>query len=532
MGRFTAAIALGFLVAGTAWASDCSRTSVGFTPLTELGAGLYQGMTGGLYPGGANKRPPAHQAAGLRLAAEVVPRDAAGAVDRQNGKIVLLSVGMSNTTQEFQVFKSTADRDPLKNPQLVIVDGAQGGWSADRIVAGGDPYWRTVDDRLRAAGLTAAQVQVAWMKQADAGPKASFPEDARRLERELQTLAQSLRARFPNLRLLYLSSRIYGGYASTALNPEPYAYQSGFAVKWLIERQIQGDPELSFETGRTPWMAWGPYLWADGTRMRSDGLLWNCSDLQDDGTHPALTARQKVSAMLLDFLKTDAPARPWFLRAPERPPAVPRAVSLVHAASYVPAVAPGSIATLFGADLATTPAWASTLPLPLILDGAMVEIDGVACPLYYVSPTQINLLAPRAAGGNEIVVQKVGARSEPLKITLSAAAPGLFTFTFEPGGPAAAIHAGGRPISAQDPARRGESIMLFATGLGPTPQPLVRIGGLNAAVSYAGPAPGFPGLDQINVTVPADAPPGTAVRIDLQVGSVSANPATLAIGAA
>lgn len=56
-------------------ASDCTRQSVGFIPLPELGAGLYQGMPGGLYPGGSNRRPAAHDAAGLRLAAEVLPRD-------------------------------------------------------------------------------------------------------------------------------------------------------------------------------------------------------------------------------------------------------------------------------------------------------------------------------------------------------------------------------------------------------------------------------------------------------------------------
>ncbi len=526
------------LIGAPAPASDCSRTSTGFPPLTEMIVAAYQGMPGGLYPDSSNKRPAAHEAAGLRLAASVSPRNATGDVDEQNGRMVLLSIGMSNTTAEFSFFKSVADRDPEKNPRLVIVDGAQGGWSADRIVAGGGEYWTTVDERLLAAGVTAAQVQAAWMKQADAGPTLRFPEDARRLQAELKTLAQTLRSRFPNLRLLYLSSRIYGGYASTSLNPEPYAYQSGFAVKWLIEQQIQGEPDLSFEAGRAPWMAWGPYLWADGTRARNDGLVWNCSEFQDDGTHPANSARQKVAAMLLDFLKTDTTARPWFLRASAQPAPKPVAAALVNAAGYAPAVAPRSIAALFGTELAGSRASASALPLPLTLAGSRVEIGGEPAPLFYVSPTQINLQIPITTAGTSVVVFRDGTQSDPLTATMAIYSPGLFTLDATGKGPVAALHADARPITPQGPARRGETIMLFGTGLGyrdprslrPDFLPVVRIGGVSGQVGYSGPAPGFPGLDQINVTVPLDAPTGAAVPVEMQVATAVSNTGTLAVG--
>ena len=116
-----------------AMASDCTRTSTGLTPLNAPFFSTYQKMTGGLYPSGANHRPAAHEAAGLALASEVRPRNTAGAVDDVNGKIVFLSTGMSNTTQEFSVFKQIADQDPEKNPKLVIVDGAQGAGLASLI---------------------------------------------------------------------------------------------------------------------------------------------------------------------------------------------------------------------------------------------------------------------------------------------------------------------------------------------------------------------------------------------------------------
>ena len=303
-------------------ASNCSNTSVGFIPLNDLGPGTYNGRQGGLYPNGLNTRPLLHENAGVQQARSIRTLDTNGQPS-PNGKIVLLSIGMSNTTQEFSVFKPMADADLSKNPSLVIVDGAQGGMSAEKITdpnsSTGMQFWNTVNQRLTNAGVSPAQVQIAWVKQANATPTGAFPTDVTRLQADLTTIAQILKDRFPNIRLAYYSSRIYAGYADTTLNPEPYAYQAGFAVKWMIEQQINGAPELNYDpahgTVRAPWLSWGPYLWADGLNPRSDGLTYACSDFQSDGTHPAPNgAREKVAQMLLNFFKTDSVARLWFRR--------------------------------------------------------------------------------------------------------------------------------------------------------------------------------------------------------------------------
>ena len=307
-------------------ASDCSKTSVGFIPLNELGPGLYRTKQGGLYPSGSNLRPVADEDAGVQIAKSIVPLNAGGQPD-PNGRIVLLSIGMSNTTQEFSAFIAVANPDAAKNPSLTLVDGAQGGMSADRIVdlstTSAQQFWQTVDQRLSAAGVTPAQVQIAWVKQADPGPTLVFPDDALKLKGELTTIAQILKTRFPNIKIAYYSSRIYAGYATSNLNPEPFAYQSGFAVKWLIEDQINGSADLNFDSARgavrSPWLAWGPYLWADGLTARGDGLIWACSDFQSDGTHPATPgAREKVANMLLTFFKNDSTAWRWFVNPPSR----------------------------------------------------------------------------------------------------------------------------------------------------------------------------------------------------------------------
>jgi hypothetical protein len=305
-------------------AADCSRTSIGFTPLMDLGTGTYQGEEGGLYPGGGNAPPPGHAAEGLARAAAIRPLDGSGAPSG-SGRIVLLSIGMSNTTQEFSRFVEIADADPEKNPRLTLVDGAQGGQDARVISDPNATFWTNVDSRLAAAGATREQVQAVWLKEAIAGITGAFPSDALTLRGYLESIVQILHDRFPNLQIVYLASRTYAGYASTTLNPEPYAYQSGFAVKWLIRDQIDGDPDLNFdpESGpvRAPWLAWGPYLWADGLTPRSDGFFWECADFAADGTHPSTSGRQKVADLLLAFMKSDPTATPWFLAPP--PPAFP-----------------------------------------------------------------------------------------------------------------------------------------------------------------------------------------------------------------
>jgi hypothetical protein len=251
----------------------------------------------------------------------VQPRAAGGKPD-PDGKIVLLTVGMSNTAQATQGFMHLANADPAKNPRVVIVNGAQGAMTAARMKdpddgASGTQYWTVVDQRLKEAGTTREQVQAVWIKQADAGPRQGFPGYAKTLHQELAQIVQVLAKRFPNLKLVYLSSRTYGGYAKTPLNPEPYAYESGFSVKWLIEQQLKGDPALNFDPAkgavRAPWLSWGPYLWANGSTKRADGFAYEEADFAADGTHESPSGQRKVGGLLLQFFKTDSTARGWFL---------------------------------------------------------------------------------------------------------------------------------------------------------------------------------------------------------------------------
>jgi len=309
------------------WQRPEPTESTGLVPLTELGEETYKGYTGGLYGQGNNAPPAKHQRAAQQQLARIRPLDKNGK-PLSNGKIVFISLGMSNTTQEFSVFKKMADNDPNVNPTVQIVDCAVGGMAAhqwaypDRVTRRNRPSpWTVMDNRLKKAEVSDQQVQVVWIKQAQMAPArlGEFPEHAKELQKDTATILTMLKEKFPNLRIAYLSNRIYAGYATTPLNPEPYAYESAFSVRWLIEDQIKSDSALNYdpEKGKvtSPLLLWGPYLWADGVKGRkSDDLTWQKEDFAGDGTHPSNSGREKVAQLLLDFFKNNPNAKGWFLK--------------------------------------------------------------------------------------------------------------------------------------------------------------------------------------------------------------------------
>lgn len=301
-------------------------------PLTP-GANYY-GYTGGLYPGGTNEMPAAHAQEGLERGLSVQPLDTAGS-PADNGKIVVLSIGMSNTSQEFcgrtgDCFKNTfgglAAVDPaVANGDIFFVNGARSGQAAADWL---DPRSRNYTDiagTLAENGLSVEQVQVIWLKVVNgtAASRPSLPDpeaDALLLLDRLGQIVRILDALYPNLQQVFVSSRTYGGYTTQVNSPEPYAYESGFSMKWLIEAQIQQmetgqvDPcagDLDYN-GAAPWLAWSAYLWANGLEPRSDGLIWEPGNFQPDGTHMDGSGIAKVGQMLLDFFKNSPVTACWF----------------------------------------------------------------------------------------------------------------------------------------------------------------------------------------------------------------------------
>jgi uncharacterized protein (TIGR03118 family) len=212
---------------------------------------------------------------------------------------------------------------------------------------------------------------------------------------------------------------------------------------------------------------------------------------------------------------------------------------VVNAASFAGPIAPGALATIFGTGLAaTTRSWTTADfangKLPVQMDGVSVTLDGKPAYVYYVSPSQIDVIAPAdsTTGPVSVVVTNSGVASASVKAQLQAAAPAFFAL----GKYAIATRANGTLVGPANvlpgatPAVPGEVIVVFGTGFGSTnpavdglvatssanlaSSPALTIGGATVTIQYAGLS--GPGLDQVNVTVPA-LPAGSTGAVDLPI---------------
>jgi uncharacterized protein (TIGR03437 family) len=209
------------------------------------------------------------------------------------------------------------------------------------------------------------------------------------------------------------------------------------------------------------------------------------------------------------------------------------------------AIAPGAIVTIFGSNLADAAASAAGAPYPTVIGETSVTFNGVAAPLFYVSPGQINAQAPFALGLGIATIQVTrGSLASPVgAVNVAYVSPGIFIVN-QATNQGAILHADYSLVGSGNPARTGDSLQIYATGLGPllvpvvsgAPSPVantsvlptVSIGPASATVTYSGLAPGFAGLYQVNVVVPGGLTTGN-LPVVITTGGVSSNVAYLAV---
>jgi uncharacterized protein (TIGR03437 family) len=223
---------------------------------------------------------------------------------------------------------------------------------------------------------------------------------------------------------------------------------------------------------------------------------------------------------------------------------------------------PGSIAAIFGSNLNNGnslcgSSFGADGKLITSICGSTVTFDGVAAPMFFSSPGQLAVQVPYEMAGKttaSVVVTVDGQASTPRTVFIDAAAPGIFTTNQQGSGQGAVLIANSDILAAPTgsiagrntrPARRGEIVTVFLTGLGVTSPALgtgvpsggqttataatVTIDGLPAQVLFSGTAPGFVGLNQINVTVPATATIGNSVPVVVTLGGKVGNTVTMAV---
>ena len=221
---------------------------------------------------------------------------------------------------------------------------------------------------------------------------------------------------------------------------------------------------------------------------------------------------------------------PQFVTVPVTFTIGPSIGGVAHGASYQQVYAPGMLVSVFGTNLAASQQQASTLPLPLILGGVSATVNGIAAPLLYVSPTQLNIQIPyETATGTALLAISSNGLVATYSFSVSASAPGLFTQNQQGTGPITATSSGGRGQAfALYVTGAGEVSPPIATGAVPTgtqvPVPLlavsVTVGGVAAHLDYVGLPSWSVGTLQINFTVPSNAPLGVQPVV-VTVGSAS-----------
>ncbi len=236
---------------------------------------------------------------------------------------------------------------------------------------------------------------------------------------------------------------------------------------------------------------------------------------------------------------------------------------VVSAASFAGGVplAPGMIASVFGPALAVRLEEAGSTPLPTLLGGTTMSFnETIAAPVFFASPLQSNIQVPWELAGLQeatLTARISDDISEPVQVALALYSPGLLTVTQTGVGQAAVLISGTRLLAAASgafpgapsrPAVKGEFLEMFATGLGPvshTPtsgtaasanpvsetltMPTVLIGDAQARVAFAGLAPGFVGLYQVNAQVPASSPSGENVPLAISIGGADSLVVTIAV---
>jgi uncharacterized protein (TIGR03437 family) len=193
--------------------------------------------------------------------------------------------------------------------------------------------------------------------------------------------------------------------------------------------------------------------------------------------------------------------------------AVPVVAAAVNAASFATGMAPGALETVTGVNLTGgQPPSAAGYPWPATLGGVRVLLDNTPLQLLYVSDTQVNFYVPRDAplGAATLTVVTPSGAQAAINANIAAVQPGIFN--------GAVLHAGTTVSAATTPVHAGDFIEIYGTGLGQTSSvngletavlaPTVFFGAMPVRAVFAGLAPGFVGLYQVNVQVPAGLPPG------------------------
>ena len=337
------------------------------------------------------------------------------------------------------------------------------------------------------------------------------------------------------------------------------AFQLPALTSLSISSAAAGGPGFTFTLTGTGFASGSTVLWNGRSRTTSFSSATRltatipASDLATAGTAPVTVVNPTPgggTSNALTFTITTGAFTPA--------PAISSGGVVNAAASATQLAVAGSIASVFGSNFTDSTVAATSLPLPATLAGVTVQINGLAVPLFAVSSQQINFQVPWYLQGQSqvtITILANGMVSNPVKTPLAPYSPGLFS-TNQQGTGQGVVAIGNTGVIAAPlgmfpgsrPVNRGETVVVYCTGLGPvaaqpltgsasaasvgattSTTPTAKIGGVAATVSFSGLAPTLVGVYQVNIVVPTDTPVSDAVPFVLSIGGLDSNKVTIAV---
>jgi uncharacterized protein (TIGR03437 family) len=217
----------------------------------------------------------------------------------------------------------------------------------------------------------------------------------------------------------------------------------------------------------------------------------------------------------------------------------PAIAGVANGASFKASFAPGSILSVFGSQLSAVTQSASAVPLPISVSGVAALVNGIAAPLYYVAPGQLNVQIPyETANGTAMLSVNNNGQVTTQSFQVASTAPGIFTdsngalvptATASPGQEIAFYMTGAGAVAPAIPTGAAPSGSTALTSLPvPVGMTTVTIGGARATIDFLGIPPGLVGVTQINVQVPSGIATG-AQPVVVTVGGVASAPASVVI---
>lgn len=293
---------------------NCQVELTQLIPIPEIKTGYYRTYQGGLFPNGSNLVPTEHLNNLLSKARSIQPITKTGTFEN-TGSIVMIGVGASNPRTEFSAFSNLFAAKLRKG--TFLINTCIGGQGVQKMNQLSDTYWQQAYKTLEQNGFSKYQVQAAWIETENTGNgDTSFPTAPLALVQDLKQLLGTMKMHFPNLKLCYLSPRAFAGYAGGNENTVgkgllwPRDFYNGWAIKWLIENQIQNKP--GYTLNELPAISYASYHWSNGSIPRVDGFFLNCNtDLGVDGLHLTSLGEEKVGNLLNLFFMTDTTTQGW-----------------------------------------------------------------------------------------------------------------------------------------------------------------------------------------------------------------------------